>query len=178
MLYYHVDGLLIGGGFPEMFVNQLTNNSRMRQSINGACQAGMPVYAECGGFMYLSEKIIDFDGKHYDMVGAIPAICSMQTKLQTVGYVEATALTDNVLCAVGDNLRGHEFHFSLMNSDDSSKSFPWAFQFKKVRTGAIYPGGYAHGNILASYLHIHFAGYEQAAERFINKCSAFKLGKN
>ncbi|MBP2627075.1 MAG: Cobyrinic acid A,C-diamide synthase [Firmicutes bacterium] len=174
----NVDGLLFGGGFPEMFVSQLASNVSMRQSIADACLANIPVYAECGGFMYLTQKIIDFDGKQYDMVGAIPTTCSMQSKLQTVGYVEATALTENVLCAVGDNLRGHEFHFSLMNNDDSFEPFPWAFEFKKVRTGAIYPGGYAHGNILASYLHMHFAGHEQAAGRFINKCIQIKQGKS
>jgi len=174
----NVDGLLFGGGFPEMFVSQLSCNMSMRQSIYNACQHNMPVYAECGGFMYLSKKIIDFDAQHYDMVGAIPASCSMKSKLQTVGYVEATALIDNVLCSAGDCIRGHEFHFSLMDFDKSSQSFPWAFEFKKVRTGVAYPGGYAHGNILASYLHMHFAGHEQAAARFINKCSEFKLGKN
>ena len=173
-----VDGLLFGGGFPEMFISQLDANVSMRQSIADACQAGMPVYAECGGFMYLSKKIIDFDGKQYDMVGAIPASCSMQTKLQTVGYVEATALTDNALCLAGECMRGHEFHFSRMDSDESSEPFPWAFEFKKVRTGIVYPGGYAHGNILASYLHMHFAGNEQAASRFITKCREFKLGNN
>ena len=172
-----VDGLLFGGGFPEMFVSQLSSNVSMRQSIFDACQHDMPIYAECGGFMYLSQKIIDFDGQQYDMVGAIPASCSMQTKLQTVGYVEATALTDNVLCLTGDCIRGHEFHFSLMDFEANSKSFPWAFEFKKVRTGVAYHGGYAHGNILASYLHMHFAGHEQAAARLINKCCEFKLGK-
>lgn len=172
-----VDGLLFGGGFPEMFVSQLAENVTMRQSIAAACLVGMPVYAECGGFMYLSKKITDFDGKEYEMVGVIPASCSMQSKLQTVGYVEATALRDNVLCTTGDRMRGHEFHFSLMNNEENSKPFPWAFEFKKARTGAIYPGGYAQGNLLASYLHMHFAGNEQAASRFINKCSEFKTKK-
>ena len=172
-----VDGLLFGGGFPEMFVSQLAANVSMRQSIATASQGGMPIYAECGGFMYLSKKIIDFDGLEYEMVGVIPTSCSMQGKLQTVGYVEATALTDNVLCAAGEHMRGHEFHFSLMNHEEISNSFPWAFEFKKVRTGNLYPGGYAHGNLLASYLHMHFSGNEPAAARFIQKCSEFKQGK-
>lgn len=172
-----VDGLLFGGGFPEMFVDQLAANVDMRHSIYDAYKAGMPMYAECGGFMYLSKKIIDFDGKHYEMVGVIPASCSMQSKLQTVGYVEATALTDNVLCSAGDCMRGHEFHFSLMDNAESSEPFPWAFEFKKIRSGAVYPGGYAQGNLLASYLHMHFAGNEQAASHFIDKCSEFKKEK-
>ena len=169
-----VDGLVFGGGFPEMFVDKLADNISMRQSIADVCKAGMPIYAECGGFMYLTQKIIDFNSKEYEMVGAIPASCSMQSKLQTVGYVEATALTDNVLCLAGDRIRGHEFHFSLMNNEESTEPFPWAFEFKKVRTGAVYPGGYARGNLLASYLHMHFAGHEKGAGNFIEKCRKFK----
>jgi len=172
-----VDGLLFGGGFPEMFVNELAANKSMRQSIWQACQEGIPVYAECGGYMYLTKQIIDFTGQRYDMVGVIPAKCNMESKLQTVGYVEATALTDSILCDTGDVLRGHEFHFSQMINDDSSKSFPWAFTFKKTRTGEIYPGGYAHNNIVASYLHMHFAGNEQSARRFLTTCMEFKQGR-
>jgi cobyrinic acid a,c-diamide synthase len=172
-----VDGLLFGGGFPEMFVNELSDNHSMRRSIWQACQKGMPVYAECGGFMYLTKQIIDFTGQHYDMVGAIPAKCNMESKLQTVGYVEATALADSILCAAGDILQGHEFHFSQMTNDDSSESFPWAFTFKKTRTGEVYPGGYAQNNIVASYLHMHFAGNEQNARRFLTKCMEFKQGR-
>lgn len=172
-----VDGLLFGGGFPEMFVKELTDNNRMRQSIRQACQEGMPVYAECGGFMYLTKQIIDFNGQQYDMVGVIPAKCHMESRLQTVGYVEAAALTNNVLCAAGDILRGHEFHFSQMTFDDNHEAFPWAFEFKKTRTGELYTGGYAYNNIVASYLHMHFAGNEQNALRFMTKCMEFKQKK-
>ncbi len=169
-----VDGLLFGGGFPEMFVNELAANHGMRQDIRQAAMQGMPIYAECGGFMYLTEKIVDFNGCEHEMVGTIPASCSMQSKLQTVGYVEATALTDTVLCKAGECIRGHEFHFSLMNHDEHNNDFPWAFDFKKARTGAVYPGGYAKGNVLASYLHMHFAGNEKAATHFMKVCSDYK----
>jgi cobyrinic acid a,c-diamide synthase len=172
-----VDGLIFGGGFPEMFVNELTKNTSMHESIRQACREGMPLYAECGGFMYLTKTIIDFKGQEYDMVGVIPAKCNMQSKLQTVGYVEATALTDSVLCAAEDVLRGHEFHFSQMTHDDIHEPFPWAFEFKKTRTGAVYSGGYAEKNIVASYLHMHFAGNEQNALRFLTKCMEFKQGR-
>lgn len=172
-----VDGLIFGGGFPEMFVNELTNNKAMHESIRQACQEGIPLYAECGGFMYLTKQIIDFNGQEHDMVGVIPAKCNMESKLQTVGYVEATALTDSVLCAAGDVLRGHEFHFSQMTNDNTPEPFPWAFEFKKTRTGEVYTGGYAYKNIVASYLHMHFAGNEQNALRFLTRCMVFKQGK-
>ncbi|KYZ76718.1 cobyrinic acid a,c-diamide synthase [Anaerosporomusa subterranea] len=169
-----VDGLILGGGFPEMFVDQLTANQSMRQAIYQAGRQGMPIYAECGGLMYLSHSINDFAGRSHAMVGLVPATCAMQNKLETVGYVEATALCDNVLCQAGDVIRGHEFHFSRMLLDHEVGDFPWAFQFKKIRTGAAYPGGFMTDNILASYLHLHFAGNQQAARRFVEKCKQFK----
>jgi cobyrinic acid a,c-diamide synthase len=169
-----VDGLILGGGFPEMFVDQLTANQTMRQAIYQAGRQGMPIYAECGGLMYLARSISDFAGCSHAMAGLVPATCAMQTKLETVGYVEATALCDNVLCQAGDVIRGHEFHFSRMLPDSEAGDFPWAFQFKKIRTGATYPGGFMTDTILASYLHLHFAGNEKAAKRFVGKCKAFK----
>ncbi|CQR71274.1 Cobyrinic acid A,C-diamide synthase [Sporomusa ovata DSM 2662] len=169
-----VDGIILGGGFPEMFVRELSVNIGMRQDILQAAKAGMPIYAECGGLMYLARQITDFDGQTYDMAGVIPAVCQMQSKLETVGYVEAKALTNNVLCTTGESLRGHEFHFSRMLPEVSSAEFPWAFAFKKMRTGTIYQGGYAAGNVLASYLHMHFAGNRQAAEQFVTRCAQYR----
>ncbi len=169
----NVDGIILGGGFPEMFIKELAANTLMRQNILEAAQQGMPIYAECGGLMYLSRQITDFDDQTYDMVGVIPAVCQMQSKLETVGYVEAKALTNNVLCIKEHTLRGHEFHFSRMYPDRSGEEFPWAFEFKKMRTGAIYQGGYAAGNVLASYLHMHFAGNRQAAQQFVEKCAQY-----
>jgi cobyrinic acid a,c-diamide synthase len=171
-----VDGIILGGGFPEMFIKELAANTIMRQDILQAAQQGMPIYAECGGLMYLSRQITDFDNQTYDMVGVIPAVCQMQSKLETVGYVEAKALTDTVLCRNGNKLRGHEFHFSRM-LPKNDEGFPWAFEFKKVRTGAIYQGGYAAGNVLASYLHMHFAGNRQAAQQFVEKCTQYRYLK-
>ncbi|BBB93287.1 MAG TPA: cobyrinate a,c-diamide synthase [Methylomusa anaerophila] len=173
-----VDGLILGGGFPEMFVEQLAANSAMRQAIQTVISDGMPVYAECGGLMYLSRQIADFSGNLHDMVGAIPAVCRMQSQLETVGYVEVTTLQDNVLGKKGDTLRGHEFHFSRMIPDIPEELFPWAFQFCKMRTGAVYRGGYAKRNVLASYLHMHFAGNEQAAHQFTKMCRQYRITEN
>jgi cobyrinic acid a,c-diamide synthase len=108
------------------------------------------------------------------MVGVIPAVCEMQTKLETVGYVEAISLHDNILVGAGASLKGHEFHFSRFLPDGDESSFPWAMNFKKMRTGACYNGGYAANNVLASYLHLHFAGNEQAASRFVEQCRNYQ----
>ncbi len=166
-----IDGLLLGGGFPEMFLAELADNERLRKEIGTAAQKGMPLYAECGGLMYLCREIADFTGQSYPMCNVVPARSEMRQKLQTVGYVEATALSDSVLSRQGDILRGHEFHFSEMIPD---AEFNWAFSFAKLRTGAVYCGGFCQGNVLASYLHLHFAGNEMAARRFVEKCRAYQ----
>ncbi|WP_312335458.1 cobyrinate a,c-diamide synthase [Anaerospora hongkongensis] len=173
-----VQGLLLGGGFPEMFVEKLAANTSMREAIGRVCRCGMPVYAECGGLMYLCRQIVDFEHKAYDMVGVIPAVCEMQMKLETVGYVEATSLSDNILTVKGTALRGHEFHFSRLLTDGDETEFPWAMDFKKMRTGARYLGGYVANNVLASYLHLHFAGNEQAASRFVEQCRNYHGSEN
>jgi len=168
-----VAGLIFGGGFPEMFLADLAANSAMHKAVREAVEQGMPVYAECGGLMYLARQVTAFDGKVFEMTGVVPAACAMQSRLQTVGYVEVTACGDNILCRAGDKLRGHEFHFSLMEPMGGGEDFPWAFMFEKMRTGNVYPGGYAVGNVLASYLHMHFAGNPAAAARFISSCKEY-----
>ncbi|MHC1758822.1 MAG: cobyrinate a,c-diamide synthase [Negativicutes bacterium] len=169
-----VDGLLLGGGFPEMFLDQLTGNQAMHQSIREAAQKRMPMLAECGGYMYLCRQVTSFEGRDYLMAGLIPEDCQMEKSLQTVGYVEATALADNVLCKAGASLRGHEFHFSRMEPVDSSVEKQPAFLMTKNRTGAQYRAGFANQNLVASYLHIHFAGNLPAARRFVACCAEFR----
>ncbi len=171
------DGLIIGGGFPEMFLSDLAANTSLHEDIRRAVRQGLPAYAECGGLMYLAREIVAFDGRPFPMVGLVPAVCRMESRLQTVGYIEATALADNVLCRAGDVLRGHEFHFSRMELTGPADDFDWAFQFKKVRTGNVYLGGFAAGSLLASYLHMHFAGNRAAAAMFVDRCRALRAGK-
>ncbi|NCB76768.1 MAG: cobyrinate a,c-diamide synthase [Negativicutes bacterium] len=166
-----VDGLFFGGGFPEMFAPQLAANASMREAVRRAAASGMPIYAECGGLMYLTESLEDFSGKRYAMAQVVPARCRMEKKLQTVGYVTATLQADNLLGKSGARFQGHEFHFSSM--EPLAEPFPWAFSFEKMRTGAVYPGGYASPNVLASYLHLHFAGNEEAAEALVTACAVY-----
>lgn len=169
-----VDGLLFGGGFPEMFLTELSANQSMGQSIRAAAQNSMPILAECGGYMYLCRRVTSFDGNDFPMVGLIPEDCRMEKSLQTVGYVEAKSLSDNVLCRAGESLRGHEFHFSRMEADASAEANQPAFMITKNRTGAQYMSGFALQNIVASYLHIHFAGNVPAARRFVACCADFR----
>lgn len=170
------DGLIFGGGFPEMFAARLAANEAMKSELAAAARRGMPIYAECGGAMYLTRSLTDFEGREFAMAGLIPAESRMNSRLQTVGYVEATALRDTVLCPAGTVVRGHEFHFSSTQPDEGTEVRA-AWRFVKKRTGATYVAGYASANVLASYLHLHFAGNPQLARNFVDACVRFARGK-
>ena len=167
------DGLILGGGFPEMFAKELYENESMRASIKAAAEKGMPIYAECGGFMYLMRRVTDFDGNSFPMLGVIPGEVAMNKKLQTVGYVSAEMMRDTVLGSKGTVLHGHEFHFSSECEPETGADYPRAFTFRKMRNPSPYAAGYAKGNILGSYLHLHFAGSEDAAASFVTACQNY-----
>ena len=171
-----VDALLFGGGFPEMFLETLSENTGLMAAIRDAAADGMPIYAECGGLMYLCESVTDFENITRPMVGLVPAKTVMQAKLQKVGYVTATALGDTLLAPKDESLRGHEFHFSTMELSPqiTEAEFPWAFHFEGGRKLQSYKGGYSKDNVLASYLHLNFAGNEAAAERFVAAAKAYR----
>ena len=148
-------------------------NTSMIKSIRKANERKMPIYAECGGFMYLMQGIYDFEQRFYEMVGIIPAKAQMNKKLQTVGYVKAKILQNNILGKQNDEIKGHEFHFSTQ-TDTQDESFPWAFEFTKMRNNMKYKAGYAKDNIVGSYLHLHFLGSKQNAKYFVEKIRAYK----
>ncbi len=172
----NASALIFGGGFPEVFADKLAQNKSMLNSIRLANENKMPIYAECGGYMYLMKGIFDFENNFHEMVGIIPATAKMNKKLQTVGYVKAQNLQDNILGKKDMEYHGHEFHFSTQNEDDD-KSFPWAFEFTKMRNNAKYKAGYAKDNILGSYLHLHFLGSMKAAQSLVEKARAYSLSK-
>ena len=165
-----VDGIILGGGFPEMFSAKLSANENMRHAIKNAATNGIPIYAECGGYMYLHDSITDLDGRDYPMVGAISGKSVMEKKLRAVGYVTANMRQETVLGPKGARLKGHEFHFSTAVAEDETA----AFDLTKTRNSNTHIDGYADKNILASYLHIHFAGCPEAAAYFVDKCLQYR----
>jgi cobyrinic acid a,c-diamide synthase len=167
-----VDGLFIGGGFPEMFAGQLAANAAMRQAIGQAAQNGMPILAECGGYMYLMDSLQDFAGVSHPMAGVFAGQAVMTEKLQMVGYVEAELQKDSLLGKAGTKLKGHEFHFSKEHEPIQQDKAP--FIFRKLRNNSEYPAGQQVKNVLGSYLHLHFAGCPEAAENFVRQCAAYK----
>ncbi|MGM9539116.1 cobyrinate a,c-diamide synthase [Anaerovibrio sp.] len=171
------DGLLLGGGFPEMFAEKLSGNREMLQAIRRAAEDGMPVFAECGGYMYLSDSLTDFEGREYPMCGVLPGRVRMNKRLQMVGYVEAELQRDCCLGQAGMKLKGHEFHFSSEMAGEADVTGERAFQFTRMRNGAVYPGGFvsSRGNVAGSYLHIHFAGCPEAAVAFVGNCWNYRI---
>lgn len=165
----NISGLIIGGGFPEMFAEKLQANKKIRAEIRTAAENNLPVYAECGGFMYLMNSITDFGGRNFEMCGVIPAHAVMTDKLQTVGYIDAEILRDCIIGRAGDKLHAHEFHFSTAEILADKN----IFTCRRMRTGKTFRAGFAEKNIVASYLHIHFAGCPNAAENFIAACNNY-----
>ncbi|MBF2554228.1 cobyrinate a,c-diamide synthase [Listeria marthii] len=147
------DFIYIGGGFPEVFAERLAKNSTMRESILAAHEKGIPIYAECGGLMYLGSEL-EMDDTQYEMVGVFSGISKMTTRLRKFGYCTATPSTDTLIGKKGSAIRGHEFHHSVFETTETP-----CLELSKKRDGEIvkeWHGGYQKGNTFASYLHIHF----------------------
>jgi cobyrinic acid a,c-diamide synthase len=163
------NGVYIGGGFPEVFLGELQNNVPMKQSLKDAVAGGLPVYAECGGLMYLSQGIADFQGRRFEMVGLLPGYCEMQGKLQRLGYTTAQALRPTPLTEKGQSVRGHLFHWSRLDAPDEKAAAYRIIEPKEQLEGFVLG---PKDNLLASYLHLHFGSDPRLAKRFIEKCAA------
>lgn len=166
----NIDALYIGGGYPEEFAAKLAENIKLKKDIKQKINAGLPTFAECGGYMYLAETIIDHQTNRYEMVGVIPAEVTMKNKLIALGYREVTALGKNLLLAKGEKARGHEFHYSTITP--SISDYPYAYEVNGLR-GNCYDG-YNSGNLLAGYTHLHFASNIKVVERFLQKAREYK----
>ncbi|WP_274916359.1 cobyrinate a,c-diamide synthase [Streptomyces sp. WZ-12] len=148
-------GLVIGGGFPEVYAPELSANAPLRAAVAGLAASGAPVSAECAGLLYLSRTL---DGR--PMCGVLPADGRMTGRL-TLGYREAVALTDNALAAAGTRLRGHEFHRTALEPGAGASP---AWGVTHPRRGV---EGYATGGVHASYLHVHWAAEPALAARLV-----------
>jgi len=155
----NIHGLYFGGGFPEIYVQQLEENSSMRQAVREAIENGIPTYAECGGFMYLTQGIKTLEGKIYKMVGVIPGLVEMTPKLVNFGYCENELLKDCFLGKQGERFRGHEFHYSCWDAEGTES----IHRVDKKRRQSSRVEGYIHGNLMASYVHCHFLSYPKRA---------------
>lgn len=159
-----LDFIYIGGGFPEIFAEELADNISMRKSIKTFAETSMPIYAECGGLMYLCQSIQNFNGKIYPMVGILPARSRMMSKRMSLGYITINVLQDNLLSKIGETHRGHEFHWSDIEVLGDVK---YAYETVKRHGRDRKYDGFMVGNTLASYAHLHFASNLSLVESLI-----------
>ena len=155
-----VDGIYIGGGYPEIFARELEANHNMRSSINKFHQEARPIYAECGGLMYLTRSI-----NHHQMCDVFSYDSHMTKKPQALSYVIARAAHDNIILPEGETFHGHEFHYSKLELDGSKPKF--AFNILRGRGVVDSMDGLMSKNTLASYVHTHVAACPTFASRLV-----------
>jgi cobyrinic acid a,c-diamide synthase len=159
----NIQGLYFGGGFPEVFAAELAENKTARESVCNAIKLGIPTYAECGGLMYLCDRIVDFQEQSFPMVNIFPTAAKMGKRL-TLGYRQAIALQDSPLVAKGDLVWGHEFHRSSL-TELSDRPL---YSLKGYDSHLQYPSeGWQKHQVHASYTHLHFGAQKHLLERFL-----------
>lgn len=163
--------LLLAGGFPELYAAPLAANAAMRRAIAAAAAAGMPIYAECGGLMYLGEALVDQTGAVHPMCGVLPGRSVMTPRL-TLGYRLARAPRDNWLWRAGETVRGHEFHYSTWQKPDEAPAPAYILLPVHYQQEAR-PDGAQVGNVIASYLHLHFWAKPELAARLVQAAKAW-----
>ena len=156
-----LDGIYLGGGYPELHAEALAANAAMRAGLLEFAAAGRPVYAECGGFMYLTEAIVDAEGRDWPMAGVFPTRARMGARLAKLGYIEVEAVQDDGWLPRGLRAKGHEFRYSRID--------PMPESIERVYRSPA--EGYRVGSTLGSYVHLHLLSCPAFAERFVAQCA-------
>ena len=160
-------GIYLGGGFPEIFARELSENKPMHLAIQDAVRREVPVYAECGGLMYLGQSLSDLEGVQHTMTGVIPAVSRMSSKRLTLGYRELEAMSDGPLLRKGQTVRGHEFHWSTLDlpPDPAHSVYRVVDQDGRLE-------GFQWGSVWASYIHVHLGSHPSLPRRFVETCAS------
>jgi len=159
-----IDGVVFGGGFPEVYADALSQNDSMRAEIRSAMDAGLPCYAECGGLMLLAEELIALDGTRYPMAGAVPGAVEMTGRSHHFGYCVCSGLAG----ADGAEFRGHEFHYSRWQAESGTANL-WTARRKRL--GSERREGFTRRNLHASYVHLYFPTGEPALRSLLRKAN-------
>ena len=170
-----LDALYIGGGFPETHARELAENKRFRKELKAMAEDGLPIYAECGGLMYLGEELV-LEKKSYPMVGVLPLTFDFYSRPQGHGYTIVTVENENPFYEVGAEIRGHEFHYSrVMRWSGDEKDLVFRMQrgvgITKDKDGICYK------NVLATYTHIHALGTPHWARALVRNAIAYQKKK-
>ena len=166
-----LDGLLLGGGYPELYADTLSQNRTLMAQIKASLQNGLPCIAECGGFQYLCEQLEGADSKSYPMVGFLPGSSFRTPSLRRFGYVRLTAQKDNLLCKKGEGFAAHEFHYW-----DSQHCGNGCIAQKPCRRSS-WECVVCDENFWAGYPHLYFYANVQMAKNFLNRCNRFYTQK-
>jgi cobyrinic acid a,c-diamide synthase len=151
----NLDCLYLGGGYPELYADVLSRNTTMSTGIRAFVESGKPVYAECGGMIYLGRTLTTLDGRSYAMAGVLPIEFEMTLRLVHFGYVNVEFVEECLLGDKGTQVRGHSFHCSRAQVNSL---MPTAYRLKYSLSGRDEMEGYQYRNVLASYVHLHFRG--------------------
>ncbi|RCW50446.1 cobyrinate a,c-diamide synthase [Halanaerobium sp. MA284_MarDTE_T2] len=165
-----VDAVYLGGGFPESFLQELAANREFKSDFKEKVKQGLPAYAECGGLMYFCRQVKDFEGKEFQMLDLLPAEIEMTSKLQEMGYREVEASADNLLFKKGEKARGHVFHYSRISKIDQKVKRSYNYRKKEEGYSSL-------DNILASYIHLHFASNLQIVKNYLEKALIYKKSR-
>lgn len=160
-----IDGLYIGGGFPEVFANEIAGNTTILKHINSLSRSGMPIYAECGGFMLLCD-FLEIGGERHSMAGVFPVGTTFCQRPQGLGYTEAEALVDTPYYTKGTKVLGHEFHYSVC-LDETGAALNFTMQMLRGKGIAGDRDGILYENTFAGYNHIHALAVPEWAQRFV-----------
>lgn len=169
-----IDALYLGGGYPEAFARTLSENGGMLRSIREFSMTGRPLYAECGGLIYLSRAVTDRDGKRHPLLGIFPGETRMLQRRKRLGYVEAKLREETLWGPAGAVFRGHEFHYSELLPLKAVDLGGWSSVYDMNARGRerISPEGFYHAGrrILTSYVHLHLGSRPEALDHFIDTC--------
>jgi len=165
-------GLYLGGGYPELFAETLSANQSLRAEILERAGNGMPIYAECGGFMYLCRDLVDLDNRTHPMTDVFPMRVRMIERLRALGYREVTLRSDSILGLAGTHARGHEFHYSEI--DTKYGGLECKYDVVARDQAPAEPEGYSRWNVLAGYVHLHFLSNPEAPRQFVRCCTEYK----
>lgn len=152
----NIQGVYLGGGFPEMFAQELAANTSMHRAMRVFADAGGWIYAECGGYMYLCRHLVDGQDRRWDMCGVLPQTTHMQSRLRRLGYVEVATRHDGIFGPAGTRLRGHEFHWSAPAEGQDPHEALYEGHYAR-KPDEPHSFGIRHHNVWASYVHVHFA---------------------
>lgn len=163
-----ISGIYFPGGYPEVYAEKLAMNLSLLQAIRSAAHAGMPIYAECGGLIYLSGGVSGPAAAHFQpFVGLLPASARMLPQRKALGYRQVTFRFDTILGPAGTVARGHEFHYSEV---EINGDLPCSYAVSRADGTLLEDEGYVFNNVLASYIHLHFASNPVLAGEFVQSC--------